>query len=139
MHPPANKTPPAHQATPHLATKPTCTPSTFEQKISDKVHKHLVTRTQIPTPAMASCTTIWRSTTTSSASISQLQVKLASDLAKRDLDIPILSEPVDDDIIVAGKKHKMQILQEYEEKFGGETRTSIITQKKVSTLMIRIL
>ena len=115
---------------PTLPKKPTCTPHSFEQKISDKVHKYLVTRTQVPTPAMAFCTTIRRSTTTASASVSQLQVKLASALAKRDLDISIRSEPVDNDIIVAGTKHKMQILQKYEDKFGGDTQTSIITKKK---------
>ena len=51
-------------------------------------------------------------------------------LAKTDLDIYIPSELVDDDVIVTGTKHKMLILREYEEEFGGDTQKSIITRKK---------
>ena len=51
-------------------------------------------------------------------------------MAKRDSDISISPEPVNNDVIVTGTKHKMLILQEYKEKFGGDTQKSIITRKK---------
>jgi len=57
-------------------------------------------------------------------------VKVASALAKRDFHLSIPSEPVNDDVIVAGTKHKMLILQEYKGKFGGDTHKSIIMRKK---------
>ena len=57
-------------------------------------------------------------------------MKLTSALDKRDLDISIPSESVDDDIIVAGTKHKMQILQDYEAEFVGDFKKSIVTRKK---------
>ena len=125
---------------PTLPQKPTFTPRSFKQRISDKVHKHLVTRTQAPTPAMAPCTPIRRSTTTASASVSQLQVKLASALVKSDLDISIPSEPVNDDIMVAGTKHKMLISIRNMKKNLEETTKHLSSRKrKVSTLMAQIL
>jgi hypothetical protein len=57
-------------------------------------------------------------------------VKVASALAKSDLCLSLPSELVDDDVIVKGKKHKMQILQEYEAEFGANYPNSIITKKK---------
>ena len=79
---------------------------------------------------MAASTTKRRITTSASASLSLLQLKVASALAKRDADISIPSEPAHDYVIVTGTKHKMLILQEYEDKFGGDTQKSIITRKK---------
>jgi hypothetical protein len=79
---------------------------------------------------MAACITNRNITTSASASLSLLQVKVASALAKRDADIHIPSEPAHNDVIVTGTKHKMLILQEYKEKFGGDTQKLIITRKK---------
>ena len=64
------------------------------------------------------------------ASLSLLQMKVASALAKRDSDISFPSEPAHDDVIITGTKQKMIILQEYKGKFRGVTQKSIITRKK---------
>ena len=39
-------------------------------------------------------------------------------------------ELVDNDVIIKGKQHKMQILQEYEAKLGADYPKSIITRRK---------
>jgi hypothetical protein len=51
-------------------------------------------------------------------------------LAKADTHLSLPSELVDDDVIVKGKKHKMQILTEYEDKYGADYPNPIITKKK---------
>ena len=69
-----------------------------------------------------------RSTATMTASL--LRVRVASELAKADTNLSLPSELVDNNVIVKGKKHKMQILTEYEEKYGPDFPNPIITKKK---------
>ena len=59
-------------------------------------------------------------------------MRVASELAKADIDLSLPSELVNDDVIVIGKKHKMQILTEYEASYGADF-------PKVSILVKRIL
>ena len=49
-----------------------------------------------------------------------LRVKVASALAKTDLDLSLPSELVVNDVIVKEKAHKMQILQEYKAEFRAD-------------------
>jgi len=100
----------------------------FEQKIIDKVHKDLVLRKQPPPPNTAACPSTQRSTLTTPAP--SLRVRVASALAKTDLGLSFPLELVDNDVIVTGTKHKMQILQDYEAEFGADFPKSIITRKK---------
>ena len=44
--------------------------------------------------------------------------------------ISLPSDLIDDDVIVTGKKHKMQILSEYEATYGADFPHPIITKKK---------
>jgi len=57
-------------------------------------------------------------------------VRVASALANTDLGLTLPSELVDDNIIITGKKHKMQILQEYKAEFGAAYPKSVITRRK---------
>ena len=59
-----------------------------------------------------------------------LKVRVASALAKEGVALPLPTELVDDDVTITGKKHKMQILQEYEAEFGANYPNSMITKKK---------
>ena len=77
---------------------------------------------------MAACPSAERSTRTTLAT--SLRVKVASALAKTDLDLSLPLELVDDNVIVKGKCHKMQNLQEYDEEFGDDYPKSIITRRK---------
>ena len=91
----------------------------FEQQIAVKVHSNLVLRkSQLPAPSAADGPPTERSTATMRAS--SLRVRVASELAKTDLSLTLPSELVDDDVIVKGKKHKLQILAEYEAKYGAD-------------------
>ena len=51
-------------------------------------------------------------------------------MAIADLDVSQPAVLVGDNVIITGKKHKMQILQEYEDEFGANHPKPIITQKK---------
>jgi hypothetical protein len=101
---------------------------TFEQKITNKVHKDLVLRKQPPTPDAAACPSTQCSTLTTL--VPPLTARVASALAKTNLGLSLPSEMVDDDVIITGKKHKLQILQDYEATFGAGHPKSIITRKK---------
>ena len=57
------------------------------------------------------------------------RVRVALALAKSDLGLSLPSELVDDDVIVKGTKHKMQILQDYEAEFGANYPKLIITRR----------
>ena len=81
-----------------------------------------------PAPTAAACPLTKRSMLTKPAPL--LRVRVASALAKEGLGLSLPSELVDDDVIITGKKHKMQILQEYEAEFGANYPNSIITKKK---------
>ncbi len=61
--------------------------------------------------------------------VTPLRVKVASELAKTDLDLSLPLELVDNNVIVKGKACKMQILQEYEAEFGTDHLKSIITKR----------
>jgi hypothetical protein len=101
----------------------------FEQHIADKVHTDLVLRkNQPPAPNLADCPLIESKSITTLAP--SLRVRVTSALAKTDLGLSLPSELVDNDVIVTGKKHKMQILQEYEAEFGADYPKSIITRRK---------
>ena len=54
------------------------------------------------------------------AAASSLKVKVASALAKTNLNLSLPAELVDDDVIITGTKHKILILQEYKTEFGGD-------------------
>ena len=55
---------------------------------------------------------------------------VASAMAIADLDVSQPAVLVGDDVIITGKKHKMAILQEYEDEFGSNHPKQIITRKK---------
>ena len=55
---------------------------------------------------------------------------VASAMAIADLDVSQPAVLVGDDVIITGKKHKMTILQEYEDEFGSNHPKPIITRKK---------
>jgi len=96
--------------------------------IIDKVHKDLVTRIQPPPANTAARPATQRSTMTTSAP--SLRVIVASALAKTDLGLSIPLELVNDDVIITRTKHKMQIIQDYETKYGGDFPKSIVTRQK---------
>jgi hypothetical protein len=103
--------------------------NSFEQQIAVKIHSNLVLRKSLPlaTGAAASPT---KGSIKETAQPPLLRVRVASALAKTDLGLSLPSALVDDDVIVTGKKHKTQILQEYEEEFGAAYPKSIITRRK---------
>ena len=87
----------------------------FEQQIAHKIHSNLVLKKYQPTDkSTAANPQTKRSTAPTTAPL--LRVRVASVLAKADIDLSLPSELVDDDVIVTGKKHKMQILKEYKAK-----------------------
>jgi hypothetical protein len=100
----------------------------FDLQIVDRVHKDLVLRKQPLAPNKAACPLTQRSTLTTLAP--SLRVRVASALAKTDLGLSFPSELVNDDVIVKGTKHKMQILQDYEAEFGANYPKLIITRRK---------
>ena len=101
----------------------------FEHQIALKLHCNLVLKQyQPPAPSAAACPPRERSTVTTKAH--SLRVRIASELAKTDIGLSLPSELVDDDVIVTGKKHKMQILKEYEAIYGADFPNLIITKKK---------
>ena len=100
----------------------------FEDQIAKRVHNDLVLRKHPPASNTAAYLRAEHSPCTTLAT--QLRVKVASALAKTDLDLSLLSELVNDNVIAKGKAHKMQILQEYEAEFGTDHPISIITKRK---------
>ena len=81
----------------------------FEQQIAVKIHSNLVLKKyRPPAPSAAACPPTERSTVTTQAPL--LRVRAASEMAKTDLGLSLPSELVDDNVIVKGKKYKMQIL-----------------------------
>ena len=101
----------------------------FEQKIAAKVHSDLVLRKSHPLrPIPSACPPTERSTPT--ARVPSLRMSVASELAKTDLGLTLPSALVDNDVIVKGKKHKLDILTEYEDKYGANHPHSIITKTK---------
>ena len=106
----------------------------FEEQIAKRVHNNLVLTKQPPAPNTAACPSAERSTCTTLATL--LRVKVASALAKMDLDLSLPSELVHNNVIVKGKGHKMQILQEYEAEFGANYPKSIITRRKGTHSMV---
>ena len=101
----------------------------FEQQIALKIHSNLVLkRYQPPDTSAVPSPPTERSTATTKAP--SLRVRVASELVKADIGLSLPSELVNDNVIVKGKKHKLQILQEYEAKFGADYPHSIISKKK---------
>ena len=116
-----------------VASCPTLPPKpayicSFEQQIVDKVHKDLILRENPSAPNTAPFPLSQRSTSTTPEPPPRVQV--ASALAKTDLGLSLPLKLVDDDVIVTGTKHKMQIIQDYEAEFGADFPKSIITRKK---------
>ena len=103
----------------------------FERQIADKVHANLVVRKhQPPAPiAVAGQPTVGAPIETLAPS--QTRLGVASAQAISDLGISLPAVLVGNDVIITGKKHKQQILQEYEDEFGSACPKSIITRKKV--------
>ena len=111
-----------------MPTEPEQTYS-FEQQIALKIHSNLVLKKYQPKePSAAACPPTERSTVTTKAP--SLRVRVASELAKTDVGLSLPSELVDTDVLVTGRKHKMQILNEYEATYGAEFPHPIITKKK---------
>ena len=101
----------------------------FEQQIALKIHSNLVLKKyQPPDPSAAAIPPTERSTATMKALL--LRVRVALELAKADIGLSLPSELVDNNVIVKGKKHKMQILMEYEATYGADFPNPIITKKK---------
>jgi len=101
----------------------------FEQQIAHKIHSNLVLKKyQPPDKSAAASPPTERSTAATTAP--SLRVRVASELAKADIDLSLPSELVNNDVILKGKKHKMQILTEYEATYGAEFPNPIITKKK---------
>ena len=106
----------------------------FEQQIADKIHSDLVLRKhQPPAPIVAAYPPLERSTVTTQAP--SLRVRVASALAKTDLGLALPSELVDDDVIVKGKQHKIQIPKNTKQSLEMTTQNQSSQRKKVSTLM----
>ena len=101
----------------------------FEQQIAHKIHSNLVLKRCQPRDiARPTNPTPKRSAATTMAPL--LRVRVASELAKADTGLSLPSELVNDNVIVKGKKHKMQFLTEYEDKYGADFSNPIITKKK---------
>jgi hypothetical protein len=100
----------------------------FKEQIAIRVHNNLVLRKTPPAPNTATCSSSEHSTCTKLAPL--LRVKVASALTKTDLDLSLPFELVNDNVIVKGKAHKMQILQEFKAEFGADYPKSIITKRK---------
>ena len=101
----------------------------FEQQIALKIHSNLVLKKyQPPEPSAAARPPTEHSTATTKAPL--LIVRVASELAKSDIGLSLPSELVSNDVIVKEKKHKMQILKEYEATYGADFPNPIITKKK---------
>ena len=101
----------------------------LDQQIALKIHSNLVLKKyQPPEPSAAACPPTERNTVTTKAP--SLKVRVASELAKTGMGISLPSDLVDNDVIVTGKKHKMQILSEYEATYGADFPHPIITKKK---------
>jgi hypothetical protein len=112
---------------PTLPPKPAYIGS-FKQQIAEKVHNDLVLRTKPPPIMATACPLTERSTFTTLAP--SLRVKVSSALAKTDIGLSLPSELVDNNVIIKGKQHKRQILQEYEANFGADYPKSIIAKRK---------
>ena len=129
--------PPVSQPTKHClgANRPTIVPRepeqtySFEQQIALIIHSNLVLKKyRPPEPSAAANPPTEHSTATTKAP--SLRVRVASELAKADIGLSLPSELVNDNVIVKGKKHKMQILTDYEATYGADFTHPIITKKK---------
>ena len=94
-----------------------------------KIHSNLVLRKSQP-PATGAAASPMTGSSTETAQAPLLRVRVESALTITDLGPTLPSELVDNDVIVKGKTHKMQILQEYEDKFGANYLNSITTKRK---------
>ena len=102
----------------------------LEQQIALKIHSNLVLKKyQPPEPSAAAPPPKEPRKATTKAPL--LRVRVASELAKADMGLSLPSELVDNNVIVKGKRHKMQILAEYyEATYGADFPNPIITKKK---------
>ncbi len=103
-----------------------CPVCTFDQALSNKVHKNLVTKKQPPT-------TKDRAQPTSAVTLPSLLKKIETTVGAN-FDLPSKRAPPlgEEGAIVMGSAHKKRILQEYESEFGDGI-TSIVTKKKGKT------
>ena len=107
----------------------------FKRHIADKVHSNLQLRNHPPQVQIEPAGPPTEGTLPDTCAHSLTRLGVASAMAIADLEISLPHVLVGDDVIITGKKHKMQIFQEYKDEFGAAHPKSIITQKKVSTLM----
>ncbi len=103
--------------------RPVCT---FDQALSNKLHKTLVTRKQPPTTNDCALPT-------SAVSLPSLLKKVETAVGAN-TDLPSKRAPPlgEEGAIVTGSAHKKRILREYESEFGDGI-TSIVTKKKGKT------
>ena len=116
---------------------------TFEEAVSIIVHSKLVNKTFVSLPTQIdknssqvlpkassrdTATTCPSTTTTKVQSLSVLKEAESSATSPMDTEV--------DDIIVRGTKHKRQILQEYQDRFGTDVNMPIVTRKKGKTIAV---
>jgi len=116
---------------------------TFDWNVSNKINKNLVTRKHSSNDK----TGVQARLRMRSDSTIPIRPLLANDVivakmnAKTDssskVTVAISQEVNDDALIVPGTKEKRRILEAYETKFGPGYPVSIVTRKKVSTLVPR--
>ena len=125
------------QSPPKLV-QPSRAVDTFDQNVSNKIHKHLVTRlhlskdktgTQARLPTNDS-TKLIRPLPTNDIIVAAMNAK--TDSSSKDTTKPAIpQEAHDDGMIVSGTREKRRILDAYENKFGTGYADSIVTRKKV--------
>ena len=103
--------------------------TSFAQQIAAKVHSNLVLRKHLP-PVISATETPPTESNASLRQATSLRAKVAAAVAIDDLGLTLPSALVDDDVIVKGREQKRQILQDYEEKFGGEHPHPVISKQK---------
>jgi hypothetical protein len=117
---------------------------TFDRNVSNKIHKNLVTRLHLSKDktGFQACLPMNDSTKlicplpTNDIIVAVMNAK--TDSSSRDTTKPAIPQEAHDNVtMVSGTKEKRRILDAYEKKFGTGYPDSIITRKKVSSLIRR--
>ncbi len=116
---------------------------TFDRNVSNKIHKNLVNRLHSSKDKtgvlqarlrMSDRTIPIRPLLTNDKIVAKMNAKTDSSTK---VTVAIPQEVNDDAMIISGTKEKRRILEAYETKFGTGYPVSIVTRKKVSTLVPR--
>ena len=116
----------------------------FDQALSNKLHSSLVIRPpaskKIPNASVPSKLHIIADSNQSIPTAIPLRVKsqIALLFSSNDLDSVNCAIPFNNPIIVQGMRDKKRILEDYQEKIGKNSNNSIVTRKKVRSLMITL-